>query len=115
MLENDVLRALWDSTAALHERFGTHGRIDAQMRVVFEEVYEFTASVVSDEGMLSLDTVDEATDVIVTLMSTLQSMGASFDHVAAAMQHVIAKNDAKTLDTHFVHPKTGKITRREKA
>ena len=106
----DPLQRLWDSTEQLHSRFGTHTRVEAQMRVFFEEVYEFTSSI-SDTRIGPGIVSAEAVDVIVTVFSALQAAGIPFDRLADAIVSVAVKNDAKDWTTHEI--RNGKISRRQ--
>ena len=105
----DALRRLWDSTEQFHTRFGTQTSVEAQMRVFFEEVYEFTAEMANPLGS-EYKRVVEAADVIVTVCSALQSAGVRFEDIAAAIEDVAQKNDAKTWHTHEI--RNGKISRK---
>lgn len=108
----DMLERLWNSTTDLHARFETgDAPVGAQMRVVFEEVYEFTAAIHTIDG--ELDTaIEEGVDVMVTVLSSLMSVGASLSDIAEAFERVASKLDAKLPGvTHYVNEQTGKITR----
>lgn len=100
---------VWDSTAKLFERFDKRQWPKEALAVFQEEVREFHHAVLIDELR---DTVDEAVDVLVTICAALQSRGIAYEDFAAGIDRVIAKNDAKTHETHYVDG-AGKIRRRE--
>ena len=54
---------------------------------------------------------EEAADVMVTAIGVCQSVGVDIEQIIAQVYYVIAKNDAKTHETH-VHL-DGKIRRRK--
>lgn len=104
------LHKLWDSTAAFHKRFGTMEEPDfedAQMRVLFEEFYEFIDAMRKGYGQAS-----EFADFIVVGMGLLMASGYKLEQLQAAMTRVAEKNDAKTLETHAKDNK-GKVAKRE--
>lgn len=116
-MNQDMLERLWQSTEALPKRFDLAVEIDAQMRKVHEEVYEFTREVhhwEHDEDTrlldMGMDAASEAVDVIVTMMMVLQQMGVSQSLFAEMVQMVAEKNDAKTTSTHEV--RNGMIARK---
>jgi hypothetical protein len=115
----DILSMLWDSTDELHRRFDLFPPDpEATMRVFREEVQEFDAETIARYPGWSPDiaeTCAEAADVMVTVLATLSGLGITRAQFTAACQHVARKNDAKTWDTHFIHPETGKIQRKVKA
>lgn len=116
------LSALWQSTRALHERFGVPCTVDVSERLVAEESYEllrasFEADYISIGGIDAdrerMKLTREAVDLIVVTLALLEAHGVSEDDLAQAMAAVIAKNDAKTHETHALV--NGKITRRSSA
>lgn len=103
------LNNLWTSTENLHLRFTGKPNMDAQRRVFAEEAFEFMeATFKGDVDAM----IDEGLDVLVSMMSTLQSAGVTYEDFTERMIYVVTKNDAKTLDTHFVDGKN-KIRRIE--
>lgn len=115
----DTLQALFDSTAALYKRFD----LDAESippakrrRIFMEEALELMEASTSDElsfGSNDEDVLaDEAADVMVTVCGLLLAHMIDREYLSAAIERVIAKNDAKTLDTHALI--NGKITRKQR-
>ncbi len=107
-MEN-VLEHLWNTTEALHKRFGVFPPdTNEALRVLNEEAYEvIEAALTGDEQELA----DESADLIVTLMGVLMARGVALDDLKDAMRRVAAKNNAKTYETHHIN-KNGKIARR---
>lgn len=106
----DALTTLWDSTAAFHKRFGTMEEPDfedAQLRVLFEEFYEFIDAIHKGYSQAS-----EFADFIVVGMGLLMASGYKLEQLQTAMTRVAEKNDAKTLETHAKDNK-GKVAKRE--
>ena len=106
----DMLQELWDSTHDLHHRFfpDKPPSFEMKRRVLFEEFGEFTQAIdMEDEPE---DWCNEAADLMVTIMGLLQGMYLDYDDLRNAIDEVIAKNNAKTLDTHKVRA-DGKIAR----
>ena len=56
------------------------------------------------------DVAEEAADVLFVAIGTLDMLPDGL--AVRAIRTVIDKNDAKTDATHFIHPTTGKVTRR---
>lgn len=100
---------LWLSTRGLHDRFGITPEIDSQAALIREEAEEVIAAA-RDEGADEL--AAEIADCIVVLMGMGMARGIALDRLQDAMNAVIAKNDAKTHETHYVNPATHKITRK---
>lgn len=111
----DSLQALWDSTANLYARFGLVPIADVARRVFMEEVGEFMVAHVQAQNATNVGVsqalVEEAADVLVTTLGMLMAYTQTPDALRDAIQRVIAKNDAKTLDTHEVNS-AGKIARK---
>jgi hypothetical protein len=104
-----ALTTLWDSTVAFHERFDTlsePGFDDAQLRVLFEEFYEFVDAMHKGNSELL-----ELTDFIVVAIGLLVRRGYELGQLQMAMIKVAEKNDAKTLATHAKDAK-GKVARK---
>lgn len=95
---NSMINLLWQSTSALHERFGNTEKsiahFRARWRKVEEEHQEFQYA--PDNANL----VEEAVDVLVTMMGVLQLEGVTLEELEGAVAKVIAKNGAKTQETH---------------
>lgn len=108
MLE-DPLRRLAASTQALYERFGVTPSVAEAVPVFEEEVRELIEAVRQAESAQRIG--EEAADVMVTVLGICFAAGLNVENVAQQIQTVIAKNDAKTHDTHAVID--GKIRRRQ--
>ncbi|MEO8395469.1 MAG: hypothetical protein ABI700_20920 [Chloroflexota bacterium] len=104
----DSLRDLAQSTLDFYERFGVTPQIDDTIQNFQEEVRELIEA--GREGHDLAHTAEEAADVFVTAMGICFASGVDVEHLVAQVYAVIAKNDAKTHETHVLH--TGKIRRR---
>jgi NTP pyrophosphatase (non-canonical NTP hydrolase) len=96
---------------AFHERFGLAGpstqeELLNRIPIQDEEVREFQDALLH-EGPERV--ASEATDVLFVAIGTMLRLDPSM--VDAAIDEVIAKNDAKTDDTHHINT-AGKIVRR---
>lgn len=104
-----MLQLLWQSTSALHERFNNTSEslahIAARWRKVEEEYEEFKHA--QDNENL----VEEAVDLMVTVIGVLQIEGVSLDQLQSAVGKVILKNGGKTEATHEL--KNHQIVRRK--
>jgi NTP pyrophosphatase (non-canonical NTP hydrolase) len=105
----DPLRDLIRSTLDFYARFGLEPIVDDAIGVFEEEVGEFieAARDRTDPDHIA----EEAADVIVTVIGVCDSAGIDMDRLIGQLYAVIAKNDAKTHDTHIYTD--GKIRRRE--
>jgi NTP pyrophosphatase (non-canonical NTP hydrolase) len=117
---NDILSILWDSTDELHRRCDKFPpNPEETLRVFEEETQEFAsaaAEMIADgEDAGYSDTCAEAADVIVTILATLTGLGIGREDFEAWCHSVARKNDAKTWDTHFINPETGKIQRKSRS
>lgn len=120
----DALKQLWESTAAFQQRFGLDKKfsLPAQMRCVHEEISELAADAYgywyTEDGLdaenFVIDATQEAADVIVTVLGVLMGMGVEYSDVADAIEHIAAKNDAKTHETHAIDA-NGKVSRKVEA
>lgn len=108
--QNDPLRALIASTLALYARFGVQPQLGPATRVFEEEVAEFIEAA-NDPDDSRDHVAEEAADVIVTVVGLCQAAGVPPEQIIAQIGAVIAKNDAKTHETHTVNA-NGKIARR---
>ena len=93
------LSKIWQSTAYLHERFANVSYdnplyLTARWEKLAEEYREFTEAEDAD------DLCKEAVDVIVTLIGVLQARGIPLSQLEDGVNAVIAKNGAKTHETH---------------
>ncbi|MBC7869616.1 MAG: hypothetical protein H7Y09_02150 [Chitinophagaceae bacterium] len=105
---NDALRDLSYSTLAFYERFGVHPTLDGATNVFREEVNELIEA--AHEGTNKEHIAEEAADVIVTVIGLCKAAGVDTEQLIEQMYAVIAKNDAKTHQTHVYSE--GKIRRR---
>ena len=136
----NILVSLIQSTNDLHNRFGTAQTVEQSLNYLAEEYNEVIDAVSSSEPDIE-NLKEEIVDVIVTLVGVVKSMFTDSNNTSvlktmypiskiigdvyliakrnkitsedlqSAMQVVINKNNAKTLETHYVNKETGKITR----
>lgn len=104
----DALRDLAQSTADFYARFGVTPQVTDAVKNFEEEVRELIEA--ARAGTDPDHTAEEAADVIVTALGVCYASGISIDQIVKQVYAVVAKNDAKTHDTH-VHL-DGKIRRR---
>lgn len=113
-MEDSLLR-LWDSTTALHRRFGVEFDPAVTRRLVVEEVKEFLDAMADVQLDNTVDNrvhlAEEFVDCVVVMLASLCSVD-SIPFMLPAVDAVIEKNYHKTTKTHAVDPVTGKITRR---
>jgi NTP pyrophosphatase (non-canonical NTP hydrolase) len=108
MQHPDSLRDLAKSTLAFYARFGLQpAQIDtiANFR---EETGELIEAAEANEDQRHI--AEEAADVFVTAIGVCAARGVSIDALIEQVYAVIAKNDAKTHETHIFSD--GKIRRR---
>lgn len=133
------LLSLYQSTVALHERFNTNQTVQQSLELFTEEYNEVLDAVT--KGDLE-NTKEEFVDCVVTAIGVFHSMsksesnynnlqalfvmlksfqelylvirkaGVTSEMLETPINKVIAKNDAKTLETHELNTTTGKITRK---
>ena len=112
-LRNELVDMV-DGVSDFHDRWGVDRHPDSvppstdwlrsRSDLIMEENSEFATA-------LELDHIaEEAADVLYVALGTLDLLPA--DVVSRAMRTVINKNDDKSHSTHYVHPQTGKVTRR---
>lgn len=105
---SDLLKSLWTSTHQLHRRFGVELTPRSRIDKFNEESIEFTEAA---RPSTEPDAVaEELADVIVTGIGVLMSLNIGVGKLEKAISAVIAKNNAKTNETHRVV--NGKIVRR---
>lgn len=104
----DALRDLAQSTADFYARFGVHPKVEDAIKNFEEEVRELIEAARSAAD--NDHTAEEAADVLVTAIGVCFASGISIDQIVRQVYAVVAKNDAKTHETH-VHF-DGKIRRR---
>lgn len=104
----DSLRDLAHSTLEFFKRFDVEPTVDDAVRNFKEEVAELieAARTGSDRDHIA----EEAADVFVTAIGLAHASGVDTDRLIQQVYAVIAKNDAKTHETH-IHV-DGKIRRR---
>ena len=98
----DMVTMMW-SVDAFHERFGiTEPGMDSRLELLMEEVAELQYAVQSE----SIERVaNEAADVLYVILGTFAVLPPDIGH--DALREVTSKNDAKTLETHYVNDRTG--------
>ena len=107
----DLVADLAASVEAFHQRFGLVGpatgdELLSRIPIQDEEVRELHHALLHETP----DRVaSEATDVLFVAIGTLLRLDP--DLVTAAVREVIAKNDAKTHETHHINS-VGKVVRR---
>lgn len=104
----DSLRDLAQSTADFYARFGVQPKLDDTIQNFQEEVRELIEA--AREGSSPDHIAEESADVLVTAIGVCFASGVDVDRLVEQVYAVIAKNDAKTHDTHVHH--NGKIRRR---
>jgi NTP pyrophosphatase (non-canonical NTP hydrolase) len=104
----DSLRELTRSTAEFYARFGVTPVLQDAVPIFEEEVRELieAARTGTDKDHIA----EEAGDVFVTAIGICLASGIEVDQLLAQVYAVVAKNDAKTHETH--HYVEGKIRRR---
>jgi hypothetical protein len=125
-----MLKKLWRSTRALHQRFNLFPPNSVAVRkVVQEEVRELLDAgdvikaimALPDEQRVVDDLViprqhfaEEWNDVLVTMCALADAYGVPKPTLKRGTDVVVCKNDAKTDATHQIN-KAGKIARRKEA
>lgn len=104
----DSLRDLAQSTRDFYDRFGVEPQLENCIQNFQEEVRELieAARAGSDNDHIA----EETADVLVTAIGICFSRGIDVEQIVQQVYRVIAKNDAKTHETHVYHE--GKIRRR---
>ncbi|MEP7291667.1 MAG: hypothetical protein ABI835_07775 [Chloroflexota bacterium] len=106
----DALRDLAQSTADFYERFSVQPELNNCITNFQEEVRELIEA--ARTGDDSAHTAEESADVIVTALGVCFASGIDVERIIEQVYAVIAKNDAKTHETHVYSD--GKIRRRTK-
>ena len=106
----DALRDLAQSTADFYARFGVHPQVNDAIKNFEEEVRELIEA--AREGTDGDHIAEESADVLVTAIGVCFASGLDVERIIEQVYAVVAKNDAKTHETH-VHL-DGKIRRRAK-
>ena len=110
--------AMAREVADFHERWGRVSRLPGDpsevlgesFKILEEEVRELDAEIKTDGGDIDLRAAsDEAADVLFVALGIIHRLGPD-GH--AAVERVVAKNRAKTNQTHFFDEARRKVTRR---
>lgn len=104
----DPLRDLIRSTLEFYARFEVPRDVPAALRNFREEAGELAEAAAAGQDADHI--AEEAGDVFVTAIGVCWAAGVSMERLVEQVYAVIAKNDAKTHDTHVVLD--GKIRRR---
>jgi hypothetical protein len=123
-----MIKQLWRSTRALHQRFNLFPPNPVAVRkVVQEEVRELLeagdvikAIMARHDDERTLDDLiiprqhfaEEFADVLVTMLALADSYGVSKHTLKRAAAAVVCKNDAKTDATGYAVNRAGKISRK---
>jgi NTP pyrophosphatase (non-canonical NTP hydrolase) len=108
MPDNDPLRDLIGSTLNFYARFGVKSQVADAVRNFQEEVNELIEA--AHAGLDRDHIAEEAADVLVTTIGICDAAGVDAERLVRQIYAVIAKNNAKTHETHVVSD--GKIRRR---
>ena len=104
----DALRDLAQSTSDFYARFAVQPQLDNCLQNFQEEVRELIEA--AQQGSDLDHIAEESADVFVTAIGVCFASGLDVDRLIEQVYAVIAKNDAKTHETHVFHE--GKIRRR---
>lgn len=104
----DSLRDLAVSTREFYERFDVQPQLADCIQNFQEEVRELIEA--AQDGSSADHTAEESADVFVTAIGICFASGIPVERLVEQVYAVIAKNDAKTHQTHVYHD--GKIRRR---
>ena len=110
-ITNDTLYVLIRANAALYQRFGVEPTLNLQLRLLEEEVREVKDAAGAD-AFDREHLAEEMGDVFFVMMGLARWAGLSHDDLLDGLKKVVAKNAAKTHETHYVDPHTKKIKRR---
>ena len=105
----DTLYDLIASTLEFYERFEVSPELETSIRVFQEEVGELIEA--AQDGISTDHIAEEAADVMVTAIGICLSQGVDLEQILRQTRAVIAKNDAKTHETHAIN-EYGKVARR---
>lgn len=104
----DALRDLAQSTADFYARFSVTPQLEDTIKNFQEEVRELIEAARGGDDKSHI--AEEAADVFVTAIGVCYASGLDVERLVEQVYAVIAKNDAKTHETH-IHL-DGKIRRR---
>lgn len=105
---DDPLRDLIASTRAFFARFGVQIGVGEGVQNLREEVGELIEA--AEDGVDRAHVAEEAADVMVTVIGVCEAAGVDPETLVEQVYAVIAKNDAKSHETHVYAD--GKIRRR---
>ncbi|MBL8116704.1 MAG: hypothetical protein J0L63_00540 [Anaerolineae bacterium] len=108
MTQTDPLRDLIRSTLDFYARFDWQPELTGAAKVFQEEVAELLEA--AHEGSNKDHIAEEAADVMVTVIGVCQAAGVDPQLLIDQLYAVVAKNNAKTHETHIYLD--GKIRRR---
>ncbi len=111
MRAGDPLRDLAQSTDEFYQRFGVEPQLENCITNFQEEVRELIEA--ARDGSDPAHTAEECADVFVTAIGVLFASGIDAEQLVEQVYKVVAKNDAKTHETHVYS--SGKIRRRAKS
>lgn len=95
-----MLKKLWNSSTSLLVRFELTSPPQVAFRKFREECDEFESSVFDPDD--TGDPLEEAADVLVTVLNALYGLGYTYEQLESAIEKVCAKNDAKNWHSHTV-------------
>jgi NTP pyrophosphatase (non-canonical NTP hydrolase) len=105
----DALRDLTKSTLEFYQRFDIVPQVNDCIQNFQEEASELIEA--AQQGNDQNHIAEEAADVFVTAIGLCYASGVDVERLIAQVYKVIAKNDAKTHETHAYSD--GKIRRRQ--
>ncbi len=108
MRTGDSLRDLAQSTDEFYQRFGVTLQLEDCITNFQEEVRELIEA--ARDGSDPAHIAEESADVFVTAIGVCFASGIDVERMIEQVYKVIAKNDAKTHETHVYSD--GKIRRR---
>jgi NTP pyrophosphatase (non-canonical NTP hydrolase) len=105
----DALRDLTQSTLEFYKRFDVQPEVNSTIQNFREEVTELIEA--AQQGSDKDHIAEEAADVFVTAIGVCYASGVDVEKLIEQLYKVVAKNDAKTHETHAYSD--GKIRRRQ--
>ena len=94
------MKELWQSTVDFHKRFDNlPPSLPSALKAFQNKSRGVIGELLPFDINLSILT-EECVDVIVACMGLILAAGGTLDDLEAAVRKVIAKNDAKTTETH---------------
>lgn len=101
-----LLPRLWHSSTDLLDRFGAHPSVKQASDRMLSEVLELVIAAHDPYGTSTDEIAAEAVDMIVTAINVLRACHVTQDQFMNAMEKIIRKNDAKTLESHQLNVQT---------